>query len=79
MTENFERFLRNSIAIEFGFEGVPVRILVRDNKTQYARKGLTSLNPNTKAILERMKLHKLKMKNVTHRRRLAGNRFLYRT
>lgn len=32
MTENFERFVRNSIAEEFGFEGVPIRILVRDNK-----------------------------------------------
>jgi GTP-binding protein len=32
MDENFERFLRNSIAEEFGFEGVPVRLLIRDNK-----------------------------------------------
>lgn len=30
--DNFERFLRNSIADEFGFEGVPVRLLLRDNK-----------------------------------------------
>jgi GTP-binding protein len=32
MDDNFERFFRNSIADEFGFEGVPVRLLIRDNK-----------------------------------------------
>jgi hypothetical protein len=77
MDENFERFLRNSIASEFGFEGTPVRLLIRDNKMQYARKGGLSLNPNTRAVLERIKTHKKKMRNVTYRRRLAGNRFLY--
>jgi GTP-binding protein len=40
MNDNFERFFRNSIAKEFGFEGVPIRVLVRDNKSQYARKSL---------------------------------------
>lgn len=30
--DNFDRFLRNSIASEFGFEGVPVRLLIRDSK-----------------------------------------------
>ena len=38
LDDNFERFLRNSIANEFGFEGVPVRLLIRDSKLQYARK-----------------------------------------
>ena len=33
VTDNFEQFVRNSIAKEFGFIGVPIRILVRDNKT----------------------------------------------
>jgi GTP-binding protein len=32
MTENFERFVRNAVADEFGFEGVPIRLLIRDNK-----------------------------------------------
>ena len=36
--DNFERFLRNSISNEFGFEGCPVRLLIRDSKIQYARK-----------------------------------------
>ena len=78
VTDNFERFLRNSIAGEFGFEGVPVRILIRDNKMQYARKGLQHVNSTTRAVIERIKLYKNKMKNITFRRRLAGNRALYR-
>jgi len=32
LDDNFERFLRNSIADEFAFEGVPIRILIRDSK-----------------------------------------------
>ena len=30
--DNFERFLRNSISEEFRFEGVPIRLLLHDNK-----------------------------------------------
>jgi GTP-binding protein len=30
---NFEAFVRNSISKEFGFQGVPVRILLRDSRT----------------------------------------------
>ena len=41
LTDNFEQFLRNSISKEFGFIGVPIRILVRDNRTQYARKKMS--------------------------------------
>lgn len=33
MTDNFEQFLRASISKEFGFVGVPVRILIRDSRT----------------------------------------------
>jgi len=33
MNDNFEQFVRNSISKEFSFVGVPVRILVRDNRT----------------------------------------------
>ena len=76
--EDFERFMRNSIAKEFGFEGVPVRILVRDNKTQYAKKTLSQVNSNTRKVLERIKMHKQQMQSVTFRRRFAGNNFLYK-
>lgn len=55
VTDNFERFLRNSLAAEFGFEGVPIRILIRDNKMQYARKGLQHVNPTTRAVIDRIK------------------------
>jgi hypothetical protein len=76
--DTFERFLGNSISAEFGFEGVPVRLLIRDNKMQFARRGIQTLNPNTRRVLERIKMHKQRMQSVTYRRRLAGNRFLYR-
>ena len=33
MNDNFEQFVRNSISKEFSFVGVPIRILVRDNRT----------------------------------------------
>jgi predicted GTPase len=56
--DNFERFFRNSIAEEFGFEGVPIRLLLRDNKMQYARKNGAYLNPNTRAVLDRIKMYK---------------------
>ena len=78
VNEDFERFIRNSIAKEFGFEGVPVRVLVRDNKMQYARKGYSNLSASARLVLERIKMHKKMKKSITYRRRVAGNRFLYR-
>ena len=33
VTDNFEQFVRNSIAKEFSFIGVPIRLLIRDNRT----------------------------------------------
>lgn len=30
--ESFKRYIRNSLVKEFGFEGVPVRVMVRDQK-----------------------------------------------
>lgn len=33
MTDNFEQFVRGSISKEFGFVGVPVRILLRDSRS----------------------------------------------
>jgi GTPase len=41
MTDNFEHFVRNSISKEFGFMGVPIRVLIRDSRTQYAKKKLS--------------------------------------
>lgn len=77
-SDNFEKFMRNSIAKEFGFEGVPIRILIRDNRSQYRKKNLASINPATRKVLERIKLQKNKMKNITYRRRLVGSRKLYK-
>jgi len=78
LDDNFERFLRNSISSEFGFEGVPVRLLIRDSKMQFARRGIATLNEGTRRVMERIRMHKLRMQSVTYRRRLAGNRYLYR-
>jgi GTP-binding protein len=47
VSQNFERFMRNSIALEFGFEGVPIRILLRDSRSQYAKKNLADMNIGT--------------------------------
>lgn len=33
VTPTFEQFLRNSISKEFGFIGVPIRILLRDSRS----------------------------------------------
>lgn len=41
MKDNFEQFIRNSISKEFSFIGVPIRILIRDNRTQYAKRKLS--------------------------------------
>jgi len=78
MSDTFEKFIRNSILKEFGFQGCPIRILVRDNKLQYARKSLSQINSSTRAVLNRIKMHQKQKENVTFRRRLAGNIFLYR-
>ena len=40
VNETFWRFIWNAIVKEFGFEGVPVRILVRDSKQVYRNKGV---------------------------------------
>jgi len=63
---------------EFGFEGVPIRILVRDNKFMYARKGLGDLKFESQKVVSRIQNYKKKVKSITYRRRLAGSRYLYR-
>ena len=78
VTDNFEQFVRNSISKEFGFIGVPLRILIRDNRTQYAKRKLSQLSPAAKGVLARIRAYKNKQKNIVYKRRLAGNRFLYK-
>ena len=78
VTDNYEHFLRNSLAKEFGFVGTPIRILLRDNRSQYAKRKLSQLTTAARSIINRIKAYKIKKKNVVHRRRLSGNRFLYK-
>ena len=44
MSDNFLTFLRNCIIEEFGFAGVPIRILVRDSRSQYKTKRISGLS-----------------------------------
>jgi len=75
--ENFLRFLRHSLIKEFNLEGVPVRVLVRDVSLVSRTKGGSNSLLGQK-VVERIKKYKAKMKSVTYRRRLSGNKFLYR-
>lgn len=58
MTDNFEHFVRNSIAKEFGFVGCPIRLLLRDNRTQYAKRKLSALSPAVRNVLGRIRAYK---------------------
>jgi predicted GTPase len=59
MTDNYEQFIRNAITREFSFIGVPLRILMRDNRSQYAKKRLTTvLSAAARSVLNRIKMHR---------------------
>jgi GTP-binding protein len=77
VSDNFEAFLRSCISKEFGFIGVPIRILLRDSRTQYASRKLSGLSSAAKKILERIKQYQRKKSNPTHRKRVIGNKNLY--
>jgi len=78
ISNTFEQFLRNQIGKEFGFVGVPIRILLRDSRTQFAKKKLSQLSFSTRTVLSRIRAYKQKMRSVVFRRRRAGSKFLYR-
>jgi GTPase len=78
VTETFRRFIWNTLVREFGFEGVPVRVLVRDSKAAYRQKKYDTLPWNTQKVLERIKLYQTKMQKPTFRRRISGAKFLYK-
>jgi len=55
--EIYKRYLRNTIIKEFGFEGVPVRLLFRDNKHMY-KKDITGIPLSQKTIMDRIELNR---------------------
>jgi GTP-binding protein len=55
VSDNFEAYLRSCISKEFGFIGVPIRILLRDSRSQYASKKLSGLSSTARKILERIR------------------------
>lgn len=88
--EVYKRFLRNSLIKEFGFEGVPVRLLFRDNKYMYDTKDAAGLPLSQRTIMNRIALSRgmdtllfyifdieRKGESITFRRRLAGAKFLF--
>lgn len=74
---NFEAYLRTCLAKEFGYVGVPIRILLRDARTQYGARRLSSLSVAARSILSRIKQHAVNKANPTRRRRVLGNKHLY--
>ena len=50
--ETFRRFIRNQIVSEFGFEGVPVRVLVRDSSQVFEEKGQENLTRKTQNVIK---------------------------
>ena len=77
MNDNFLEFLRGSISQEFGFKGVPIRILVRDSRTQYKSKKISGLSHQARKILERISNYRKSRNRPTFRKRLIGNKHLY--
>lgn len=77
VTDNFEQYLRHCISKEFGFIGVPIRILLRDARSQYSAKKMSSASASVRKVLERIHQYQQKKANPTARRRTFGNRQLY--
>ena len=77
VTDNFEQYLRHCISKEFGFIGVPIRILLRDARSQYSAKKMSSASASVRKVLERIRQYQQKKANPTARRRTFGNRQLY--
>ena len=77
ISQTFEQFIRHSLSKEFGFVGVPIRILLRDSRSQYSAKRLAGISAAARKILERIQQYKAKKANPTQRRRIFGNRSLY--
>ena len=78
VNRTFEKFMRNQLIKEFGFQGVPVRILIRDVRKILKQKGIESQSRGTRKVAAKIKLYKKKMSKVTHRRRVIGSASLYR-
>ena len=77
VSDNFEAYLRSCISREFGFIGVPIRILLRDSRSQYATKKLSGLSSTARKILERIRQYQHKKSKPTFRKRMVGNKNLY--
>ena len=77
VSDTFEAFLRNCISKEFGFKGVPIRLLLRDSRTQYSSKGIAGLSTSARKIIERIRVYKNKKNNPTFKQRYIGAKHLY--
>ena len=77
VSDNFEQFLRSCISKEFGFRGVPIRLLLRDSRSQYTTKKLSGLTSHQRKILERIKQYQKLKNNPTRKQRRVGSKHLY--
>ena len=77
MSDNFKAFLRSCIVQEFGFKGVPIRLLLRDSRSQYASKRRSGLSVAARKILDRIRDYKKQRSRPTFRKRLVGSKHLY--
>jgi len=57
----YKRFLRNTLIKEFGFEGVPVRLLFRDNKYMYRNRNVKNLPHSNRTIMRRIETNRSKV------------------
>jgi predicted GTPase len=73
--EVYERYLRNMLVKEFGFEGVPVRLLFRDNRHMF-NKNFENIPQSQRTIMKRIELSKSR-NSITFRRRRGGSQYLY--
>jgi GTP-binding protein len=60
LLEVYKRFIRNSIIKEFGFEGVPVRLLFRDNMYIYTHRDQVDIPLSQRTIMRRIELNRSK-------------------
>ena len=71
---SFEKHVGNSISKEFGFGGVPIRVLYRDCKSETKSKKRTL---GSQAVLKKIDTYNKQKMNVTKSRRQAGSKKMY--
>ena len=77
ITPNFARFIQHSLGVEFGYDGIPVRVAWKDNK-KLAAAGKLKLGTKSRGVMRKINVYQKKALNPTYKRRVSGARFLYK-